>query len=67
MRRGDCARALAIWRPLAATGNSITQTNLGGMYYQGQGAPQDYLGAFKWYRLAAAQGNADAQYALGAA
>ena len=32
---------------------------------QGQGVPQDYKTAVKWYRLAAEQGYADAQYNLG--
>ena len=36
------------------------------MYVQGQGVPQDYAEAMKWYRLAADQGNAPAQNDLGA-
>ena len=37
------------------------------MYHSGgQGAPQDYAEAAKWYRLAAEQGNAHAQFSLGA-
>ena len=35
------------------------------MYYEGEGVPQNYAEAVKWYRLAAAQGFADAQYSLG--
>ena len=35
------------------------------MYDSGQGVPQDYAEAVKWYRLAAEQGNAKAQYNLG--
>ena len=35
------------------------------MYAQGQGVVQDYVEAGKWYRLAAEQGNASAQYNLG--
>ena len=35
------------------------------MYHLGTGVPQDFTEAVKWYRLAAAQGNADAQYNLG--
>ena len=41
------------------------QYNLGNMYYMGQGGPQDYAEAMKWWRLAADQGVADAQYKLG--
>ena len=32
-----------------------------------RGVEQDYVEAVSWYRLAAEQGYADAQYALGAA
>jgi len=35
------------------------------MYGQGQGVPQDDAEAIRWYRLAADQGNASAQYNLG--
>ena len=41
------------------------QYNLGVMYDKGQGVPQDYKTAVKWYRLAAEQGYAGAQYNLG--
>jgi len=34
-------------------------------YDKGQGVPQDYREALKWYRLAAEQGNAAAQNNLG--
>ena len=39
--------------------------NLGLMYEKGQGVPQDYKTAVKWYRLAAEQGHANAQSNLG--
>ena len=42
-----------------------TQYNLGVMYDNGQGVPQDYKEAVKWYRLSAEQGFAEAQYNLG--
>jgi len=35
------------------------------MYAAGQGVPQNYHEAVKWYRLAAEQGNASAQFKLG--
>jgi TPR repeat protein len=35
------------------------------MYTNGEGVPQDYVEAVKWYRLAEDQGNADAQSNLG--
>jgi len=41
------------------------QRNLGVMYYDGNGVPQDYTEAAKWYRKAAEQGLDDAQNYLG--
>ena len=38
---------------------------LGLMYDRGEGVPQNYIEAATWYRKAAEQGNADAQYNLG--
>jgi TPR repeat protein len=35
------------------------------MYYTGEGVPQDYAEAIKWYRKAAEQGDARAQFNLG--
>jgi TPR repeat protein len=35
------------------------------MYAKGQGVPQDYQAALKWYRRAAEQGNGSAQNNLG--
>jgi uncharacterized protein len=35
------------------------------MYNNGEGVPQDYKSAVKWYTLAAEQGDADAQTNLG--
>jgi hypothetical protein len=53
------------WFKLAAKqGNARAQHNLGVMYNEGMGVPQDYQTALKWYRLAAKQGNAYAQYNL---
>ncbi len=37
----------------------------GSCTHNGQGVPQDYAEAVKWYRLAAEQGDAGAQYNLG--
>ncbi len=42
----------------------MAQYNLALMYDRGEGVPQDYVEAMKWYRLAAAQGHADAQHNL---
>jgi hypothetical protein len=55
------------WYQLAAKqGNAYAQLNLGMMYDNGQGVPQDYKEAVKWFRLAAKQGDAKAQTNLGA-
>jgi uncharacterized protein len=54
------------WLPLAEQGDADAQYNLGAMYGNGQGVPQDYKEAVKWFRLAAEQGFAIAQSNLGA-
>ena len=63
---GDFATALLEWTPLAEAGDTNAQYNLGIMYDNGYGVPQDYKEAVKWYRLAAEQGYAKAQTNLGA-
>lgn len=64
-QKGDFATALREWRPLAQQGNARAQYNLGVMYDNGKGVPQDYKETVKWFRLAADQGNAGAQSNLG--
>ena len=54
-QQGDYATALAKWKPLADQGNAKAQLYLGTMYDKGQGVPQDYAEAVKWYRKAADQ------------
>ena len=49
----------------AEQGNASSQISLGFRYLTGQGIPQDYKEAVKWYRKAAEQGHADAQHQLG--
>jgi len=56
-QRGYYATAWEEWRPLAEQGNANAQYNLGGMYANGQGVPQDYVQAHKWFNLAATQGD----------
>ena len=63
--RGDYKTAYKLWLPLAEQGDAKAQYNLGQMYYEGQGVPQDHKEAVKWYRLAAEQGFAKAQHNLG--
>ena len=50
---------------LADQGDAFAQYDLGVMYANGQGVPQDYAQAVAWYRKAADQGNAAAQTNLG--
>ena len=40
----------------AERGNAEAQYELGWMYVNGDGVPQNYRTAMKWYRLAAEQG-----------
>src|SRR5512143_870522 len=63
--RGDYKTAYRLIKPLAEQGLPMAQYNLGIMYYNGQGVPQDYPEAVKWFRKAADQGDADAQFILG--
>lgn len=49
----------------ALKGVAEAQFVLGFLYAKGQGVPQDYKEAVKWYRLAADQGYVTAQYNLG--
>ena len=58
---GDNVTAIQEWTPLAEAGDALLQAILGDMYRKGQGVPQDYAEAVKWYRLAADQGDAGAQ------
>ena len=45
-----------IYRVGAEKGNAGAQFSLGFMYEKGQGVPQDYVQAYMWFNLAAAQG-----------
>ena len=54
---GTAAQRIKVRRPLS--------TVSGYMYDKGQGVPQDYTEAVKWYRRAAEQGDAYAQNSLG--
>ena len=62
---GDYQTAFKLWKPLAENGNALAQFNLGIMYNDGKGVPQDYVKAVIWYLSAAEQGVAFAQYSLG--
>ncbi|MBM4315191.1 MAG: sel1 repeat family protein [Deltaproteobacteria bacterium] len=61
----DAAAAFREAKPLAEQGSADAQFNLGSLYYQGRGAPQDYDQAIRWMRKAAEQGHVFAQVTLG--
>ena len=65
-QRGDYATALHFWRPLAERGVAQAQNNLGLMYANGHGVPQDDAEAVTWFRLAAEQGDVYKQHKLDA-
>ncbi len=49
----------------ADQGDASAQVHLGLLYSNGQGVPQDYAEALKWYRKSAEQGDAAGQAMLG--
>ena len=63
--RGDHATALHEWIPLAEQGNAAAQFQLGWMYDNGLGVPENNKEAVKNYKRAAEQGYARAQFNLG--
>ena len=60
-RRGDYARALEIWGPLAHAGVARAQNNVGACFTEGLGVERDPKLAAQWLALAAAAGDAVAQ------
>src|SRR5208283_2747356 len=62
---GDYKTALSLLSMAAVQGNAAAQTNIGLMYYKGQGVSKDYEQAARWYEMAADQGYAAAQFNLG--
>jgi uncharacterized protein len=63
--RGDYATAIPLFRAFADQGNAVAQFNLGLMYEDGNGVPQDNAIAVSWYQKAADKRNVDAQSRLG--
>jgi len=61
----DAAAAVRDLKPLAEQGHAEAQFNLGSLYYQGSGVPQDYREAVQWIYKAAEQGHVPAQTTLG--
>ena len=57
---GNYPSALRLFQLLANQGNAQAQHNVGVIYANGRGVPQDYILAHMWFNLAASQGDADA-------
>jgi len=64
-QRADYNRALASWRPMAVQGNPVAQNNLGIMYLDGKGVPQNTSEAVRYLSLSAAAGSSLGQNNLG--
>jgi TPR repeat protein len=63
--KGDYTEALNEFLPSVMEGDINAQFYLALMYEKGAGVPQDPFKAFKWYNLAAEQGNPEAMFKLG--
>ena len=67
LQNSDYATAQSIFHELAEDGDADAQHNLGLMYANGVGVPQNDEEAVSWWRLAADQGYAPSQARLGEA
>jgi len=63
--QGNYQKAAKLFKKAANQGNTEAQTDLGSMYYEGEGVRQDYKESAKWFKKAANQGDAQAQFSLG--
>lgn len=61
----DLESAAGWFQRAAEQGHAGAQFNLGLLYAEGQGVPQDFAKAVEWFTKAAEQGNVDAQNNLG--
>jgi uncharacterized protein len=64
-QRADYQHALTSWQPLAIQGNRVAQNNLGIMYLDGKGVPQNTSEALRYLSLSAAAGSSLGQNNLG--
>lgn len=64
-QKADYAGAVAIWRPLAESGDSDAAFNLGQAYRLGRGVQTNLGAAQTWFERAARNGHLDAQTTLG--
>jgi TPR repeat protein len=61
-QRERSVREFATQRGDAENGDAVAQYRLGSSYLSGSGVQQDYAEAAKWFKLAAEQGLAAAQF-----
>ncbi len=59
--------AFSYFKQRAQDGDPVAEDNLGRMYADGRGAPEDPVQSVAWYSKAAAKHNADAELNLGVA
>jgi len=64
MQKGDFAVAFCQLKPLAESGNSEAQYNLGWMYHNGYGLRVNDNLALEWWQRASEQGNTDASFSI---
>ena len=63
--RGKYQEAASWYQKAADAGLSAAAYNLGTLYYNGQGFPQDYAKALHWFQAAANRNDAYAEFQLG--
>ncbi len=64
-RKGETARAVAIWQFWAAKGEVDAAYNLAVIHQHGDGVAVDYARALHWYRQAAERGDKASQFQIG--
>jgi len=65
LSQGKQTEARTYFRKAAEQGHAEAASQLGDLYYEGNGVPKNFAEALKWYRIAADKGYAYAQYSLG--
>ena len=59
----DYAEAFVMWRASAQQGDREAQYQIGRLYQDGQGVPQNFVHAYAWYNLSAGKGHYSARQA----
>ncbi|MGH8362919.1 MAG: tetratricopeptide repeat protein [Gammaproteobacteria bacterium] len=63
--RGEYKEAAYWYQQAARAGVANAQYNMGTLYFNGEGVPQDYAKAHEWFTRAARRGNKYAEFQLG--